>query len=139
MREILKKKITKSEVVQMHRDKWNWIADYIEKEKSRQFISGLESKYMIEHGKEENYNPCCEYNNQFNKYIRSYCTMCPIDWEAGGSWRCLVRGSLYMRISSQKYWEDQVKMARQIANLPEREDDPNISEVHIIKRSRKDG
>jgi hypothetical protein len=32
MREILKKKITKSEVVQMHRDKWNWIADYIEKE-----------------------------------------------------------------------------------------------------------
>ena len=32
MREILKKKITKSEVVQMHRDKWNWIADYIERE-----------------------------------------------------------------------------------------------------------
>ena len=64
--------------------------------------------------------------------------MCPIDWEAGGSRRCPVSGSLYMRILSQKHWEDQVKMARQIANLPEREDDPNISEVHIIKRSRKD-
>lgn len=118
----MNKRITKKEAVRKHRAMWNWIADYIEKKKEEQCIPELKSMYLEKQsGMVENNCYCCEY-------VRSICyeceKSCPVVWKPTLS--CCDPGGIYRKCIDALTWEEQAEIARQIANLSEREDDPEI-------------
>lgn len=119
--------LTKEKAIKLHRQLWNYIAD--ESERTGQMVSKSYAFYHFGWG----YNVkalcwCCEYCN-------SICSNCPVDWDANSCtgtrspydrWHdmqelCLVydgqNADLY-----KKYLKLYIKLAREIANLPERED-----------------
>lgn len=115
--------LTREEAVSEHRKMWNWIADKIEEEKRDQDIFDLKEEYCNREG----YNDirsdcfCCGYT----KYI---CDYCPIEWGNEVEYfMCLDKyedndyKGLYSLCCNESDWREQAKLARQIANLPERE------------------
>lgn len=115
--------LTREEAVSEHRKMWNWIADKIEEEKRDQDIFDLKEEYCNREG----YNDirsdcfCCGYT----KYI---CDYCPIEWGSEVEYyMCLDKyeayddKGLYSLCCNESDWREQAKLARQIANLPERE------------------
>lgn len=115
--------LTKREAVRKHRSMWNWIADYIEEKKEVQCIPELKLIYVQEHNEMSLLLCyCCEYNEQLDN---DDCKFCPVIW--GSNLSCSSREqSLYSRCLYETNWQKQADIARQIANLPEREDDPEI-------------
>lgn len=114
--------LTKKEAVRKHRSMWKWIADYIEEKKRVQCIPELKTLYLTEH------NEmllclcyCCEYKEQLDD---DDCKFCPVIW--GSNSGCYGEKSLYRQCMDATTWQKQAVIARQIANLPEREDDPSV-------------
>lgn len=115
--------LTREEAISEHRKMWNWIADEIEKEKRDQYIEGLKKEYCDREGYYIRSNCfCCEYT----KYI---CDYCPIEWKSEvEDSMCMQKyeedddEGLYALCCNELDWEEQAKLARQIANLPERQD-----------------
>ena len=116
-------KLTREEAISEHRKMWNWIADRIEEEKEYQDIEDLKIEYCDREGFDdiENNCFCCEYTN-------CVCEFCPIEWESeAGDYMCLDQykekdcKGLYMLCFDELDWKEQAKLARKIANLPERE------------------
>lgn len=116
--------LTREEAISKHRKMWNWIADRIEEEKEYQHINVLKKEYC--EGKGFYYVTsncfCCEYT----KYI---CDYCPIEWKSEvEDFMCMQKyeedddEGLYALCCNELDWEEQAKLARQIANLPERQD-----------------
>lgn len=116
-------KLTREEAILWHRKMWNWIADRIEEEKEYQDINYLKKEYCDIKGFhcETNNCFCCEYTN-------INCSLCPI--ECGSEVEYLMcldqykeydNEGLYLLCCDEKDREEQAKLARQIANLPERE------------------
>ena len=107
--------MTKQEAVANHRKMWNWIADQIEKAKRARNIDELKDYYVhYIYGEYVWFDCfCCEYDEE--QGIES-CTHCPLVWPDG---KC---GPLYGVCCMCSDYVKQVKFARQIANLPERED-----------------
>lgn len=115
--------LTKEEAVYNHRKLWNWIAE--ETEKRKEVV--LKEQYFSENGfihiKNDCY--CCEYEREF---LDDDCNHCPILWVAAGEEYkyCVARSSPYMKwiIASEivQDYRECAKYAREIANLPARED-----------------
>ena len=133
--------MTKQEAVENHRKMWNWIANQIEKDEELKDVIDLKQKYC------EIYNHyllhncfCCEYCNSFF-YLD--CSKCPVEWPSTASnFMCEFKDiesekndgcdGLWIECANMldepEYytWEEQAELARQIANLPERNVDNDI-------------
>lgn len=115
--------LTREEAISEHRKMWNLIADEIEKEKEYQDIEDLKIEYCDREGFDdiENNCFCCEYTN-------CVCEFCPIKWESKvENYMCVDKykeddyEGIYSICCDEEDWKEQAKLARQIANLPERE------------------
>ena len=113
----------KEEAVYNHRKLWNWIAE--ETEKRKEVV--LKAQYFYENGLSYIKNDCycCEYEQEF---LDDDCNHCPILWvSAGEKYKyCVAKSSPYMKwtIASEitQDYRECAKYAREIANLPARED-----------------
>lgn len=116
--------LTKREAVRKHRAMWNWIADYIEEKKEVQCIPTLKALYTSYHCDDvANDCYCCEYVVNTLKDRFTNCADCPIIWETDPDGIC---DGFYNPCLEAESWQEQANLARQIANLPEREDDPEF-------------
>lgn len=109
--------LTREQAITEHRKMWNWIADEIEKQKICKVIATLKRDYFI-----------LKYNEPFDAYCflclyvkqrHVGCNECPIKWEGG----CCINKKetgIYDRCIKSGTWQEQSALARQIANLPER-------------------
>lgn len=134
--------MTKKEAIKNHRDMWNWIADQIEKDKELKHIEDLKQDYCNDYTSGDyciQFNCfCCEYAKISNDYNFN-CNSCPVEWPSTTKeFMCEYKNNKSLKIgdcdglwiecadmvySPKSYtWEEQAKLARQIANLPERED-----------------
>lgn len=125
------KELSKEEAIRMHCKMWNWIAD--ETKKQRVIID--KSEYFEAHGIPESERPlhycyCCEYvyqetgevpdaDRKTAEELPEGCTdICPIDW--GANVDCMTDGSAFMQWCDTIEPEARAKLARIIAELPER-------------------
>ena len=112
-------KLTKSEAIANHRKMWNWIADETLKRKCKV----RKREYFETHGLTDvprNVCYCCEYS------CDESCSDCPIEW--GGEYgTCESKDNKGDRKGLYTLWYDEydyikaAELARQIAELPERE------------------
>ena len=119
--------LTKEQAIEGHRKMWNWIADKIEERKDTCIIKLLKSRYTIINeirGLTEKCF-CCEYNR---KQWCEDCSKCPLDWGSKTNrLMCTHKNKekdfkgLYSLCDYAKTWQEQVELARKIANLPVRE------------------
>lgn len=117
-------KLTREQTISGHRDMWKWIADMTEKLKSKiskeAYLRHINAK-RLEHN-------CflCEYNQKFKTHD---CSNCPLEW--GGvrrEFQCEVHvnesneysHAYYAQWRIAKDWQEAARLARIIANLPER-------------------
>jgi len=128
-------KLTKQQAITEHRKMWRWIAE--ETEKRKQIVK--KSEYLYIHGFNEFIACncfCCEYEEQQCCKQQSNfpnCHFCPIDWNsAATSYMCKDLTDMDDDYGLFAEWEDAVEygdwqtaaaLARQIAELPEREID----------------
>lgn len=114
--------LTREQAIAEHRKMWNWIADEIEKENHVFDIEELKDLYL---GVFKKMSICpiercflCEYSmEQLNKTGNGVtCDHCPVIKADG--YGCL--GGLHYEVCRSYTWQEQAKLARQIANLPER-------------------
>lgn len=104
---------------------WNWIADEIEKEKEVLNISNLKRIYCGDndlHLLSDCF--CCEYNKNVCRCVR-----CPLTWGEFDGCCNNEKTGLYDRVCDASTWQEQAKLARQIANLPERKDEEKVREA----------
>lgn len=126
-------KLSKEEAINEHRKMWNWIAEETIKRKT----IVTKDDYMHEAFKKEHpYRStpqslcfCCEYTRQQNES----CSKCPIEWPSYED-RCNVNNSpfyewdsivtsIQMRgVVTQNELKVLSSLAKDIANLPEKED-----------------
>lgn len=126
------KKLTREEAIQEHRKMWNWIAhetaitdrsvckfDFFKNQKEYDARRYLELP--------RNFCWCCEYNKQksLEENMRvSDCRFCPINWDQEHiPIACEKTHSLYRAWRETKDIFIKAQLAKQIANLPEREID----------------
>lgn len=121
--------LTKEEAIKRHRQLWNYIAD--ESERTGKPVSKKQVfAYFGWSFWTKSLCWCCEY-------CGSHCHKCPIKWPGNNGYICnnpespynklLVAESLYSDFyhnskKAEKYLNDYIKYAREIANLPERKD-----------------
>lgn len=122
--------LTKQEAIQKHRKMWNWIAEETEKRQEKV----REEEYFSENGIEnipykDSY--CCEYGVdqlQIGEY-EPKCKYCPIKWGRDVD-SCIylwdekenkVANGLYLRWYHSIDWQEAARLAREIANMPERD------------------
>lgn len=127
--------LTKKKAIEEHRKMWNWIADELEKPETRnkkETVHDLKVRY-----RNANYLDlfedcwCCEYDTQNidkQMYEHMRCKNCPLTWgtecdtdayycesgKDGGLWWNANQ------LSRDGEYEGASKLARQIANLPEK-------------------
>lgn len=110
--------LTREQAIAEHRKMWRWIAELIEKVKrcvnigdsKKEYLSMLKIKiYPID--------MCflCQYANEAD--VCFPCRHCPVEKPDGIG--CL--GGLYYKVCRAETWQEQAALARQIAELPERE------------------
>lgn len=111
-------KLTKQQAIEGHRKMWNWIADEIEKRKRVCIIIDLKMQYCEDNDLTlKNGCFCCEYDD-----MNYGCVKCPLDW-GKGKYCSTDKYSLYTRVAYADTWQEQAGLARQIANLPEKEEE----------------
>lgn len=119
-------KLTKEEAIKKHREMWNWIADETERTNccTSKFMY-FESKNISSKEIPYHYCYCCEYADQRVKG----CMYCPIDWGSlANNYFCCDKYKdfddlgLFIEWSLTYDIKDAIRLARQIANLPEREE-----------------
>ena len=123
--------LTREEAIANHRKMWNWIADETERRK----VPVLKHEYFNFVGLAHIHNSCfcCEYTR--NKAYKVDCSFCPIDFDSKASFYMCERKyfafdykgiyALWVDKVSEKEnfdWQNAAKLAREIANLPERGD-----------------
>lgn len=115
--------MTKEEAIRQHRAMWNWIADQTEKREKKVY----KIDYFLENKIIGVVCSCfaCEYADQqtTDKYL---CDACPIQFlqaeeetRYGGPY-CCRKGSPYAAWDGFEDCWEAAKLAREIANLPER-------------------
>lgn len=109
-------RLTKNQAIKRHRNMWNYIADKIEKAEHVLDIDCLKIEYLESKGIQYILNHCflCAY-----AMGKGGCDVCPLEPNnaTGG---CL--GGLYFDCKNAETWTEQAALARQIVNLPEREE-----------------
>lgn len=114
--------LTKEQTIEEHRKMWNWIADQYEKG-SVQDCFDLEKTYLEDKYKDVECDRfCCEYDDYHGDYD---CDSCPLDW---GSESRTCSNGLYSKLCKSTQiegfdYKKAEKLARKIANLPERKND----------------
>lgn len=120
--------MTKQEAIKNHREMWNWIADKIEKEEMVLNVYELKKQYCKQFRKFWTRNFCflCGYASDYG------CSKCPVKWPStADEYMCEDNGKggdglwiecYDMHDKGYTDWQKQAKLARQIANLPEKED-----------------
>lgn len=125
-------KLTFDEAIENHRKMWNWIAD--ETEKRKRCIEKLD--YFDENNIEYCHSLCfcCQYAKDNSDVVKEGkgkkdCRLCPVDWgtiaEEYDKSQCYQHDTLYdsrCKSLSQDDWQSAAKYAREIANLPSREE-----------------
>lgn len=133
-------KLTKQQAIQEHRKMWNWIADQY-KTGNNNNVYTLKAMYKHEEYPKETiwaYCFCCDF--AWEKEVES-CRACPVIWGADNEvikFMCEFesihelngfeeRTGLYAQINRMTHKKDfdnfeAERLAREIANLPERED-----------------
>lgn len=116
--------MTKQECIENHRKMWNWIADETEKRKDivrkDEYFEAMRIPY--------------EWRPLFECYACDFCKTncenCPIDW--GGGKKCYTDNSPFNKwgealvlgsITPLKYYKEAARFAREIANLPWKNDE----------------
>lgn len=133
-------KLTKKEAIAHHRKMWNWIADRLEEHHRGCDVHMYKAKYIKENFP---YNDikhncfCCQYAAQeVDDIFKHFCIYCPLRWgtEANTDAFFCEQGNLSLFDSDEKYglwsyaqklteyycYDEAAKVARQIANLPEK-------------------
>ena len=131
-------KLTKEQAIEEHRKMWNWIADQYE-EGCTADVYALKEEYM-QKGELEGHILhncfCCEYATQSieaegeSRFLK--CSKCPVIWGTEMFdilFPCEHYNSKYQLLKSESCKLDKlnvnselcVRLAREIANLPERE------------------
>ena len=117
--------LTREEAIANHRKMWNWIAD--ETERLERVV--LKPEYFKEHNISHNDFPvhfcyCCDFDSQ--SLSLPLCSACPINWGVDTEIKaCCNKKSSYKKwVTVVKHysddWKSAAKLAREIANLPER-------------------
>ena len=128
-------KLTKEEAIANHRKMWNWIAD--ETERLERIVSKAE--YFQKHNISNYDIPphscyCCAFDLQY--WALPLCGACPINWGVNTEiTSCIIEESAFCSKKESPFrkwvtvvnyypddWERAAKFAREIANLPEREE-----------------
>ena len=122
--------LTKEQAIEEHRKMWRWIAEETEK---RQWIVDKDD-YIKQYFPDKHiYNNCfcCAYGDEQDKHgdFRSgMCTYCPIEWKSKSNHFMCVRKEfvsdnkgLFRLWADTADWKESAKIAKQIAELPERE------------------
>lgn len=108
--------LSKEEAIRNHRDMWNWIANETLKRKRTIFKEDYFVAINIDYDDiPENYCYCCEYAYSYNPCYNT----CPIHWSGDKS--CINASSEYFLWVQEENYIKSAELARQIANLPERE------------------
>lgn len=116
-------KLTREQAIAERRKMWRWIAEEIENRRRCVDLRICKGRYLAEkkYGEIRPINDCflCEYDfqDQFDK--SKPCQKCPVKVKKEGE-GCL--GGLYYKVKRADTWQEQAALARQIAELPERED-----------------
>lgn len=120
--------LTREEAIANHRKMWNWIADETERRKA----SVSKSDYLHDTLFRDIINDCfcCEYS--FQKPGCESCRLCPLDW--GSNQKSIMCENIrsysdqeglyadWCDFKRKNDWRNAAKIAREIANLPERRD-----------------
>ena len=121
-------KLTREEAIANHRKMWNWIADETKRRKA--IVS--KSYYLHNTMWRDMVNECfcCEYS--FQKFGCESCRNCPLDWGSNQeSFMCEnirsyndLKGlyANWIDFITRNDWRNAAKIARAIANLPERKE-----------------
>lgn len=116
---------TKKEAIAEHRKMWNWIANMIKQRGTVIDVERYKKNYCDNHGygnSVENYCFLCEYVTANG----IECKNCALIWGSHEEDECCQTFGrsigLYSKVIHPETWQAQEKFARQIANLPERED-----------------
>ena len=140
--------LTKEEAITHHRKMWNWIADRLEEHHPGYDVYMYKEEYMEENFPNNNIKNdcfCCHYAAQENDgdYLTNFCVNCPLIWgtetntneffcEKGNCDIPIKDLSLFdphekyglwnyaQRLTENHCYDEAAKVARQIANLPER-------------------
>lgn len=125
--------LTKEKAIEEHRKMWNWIANELLKPETQTHnlsVYDLKTKYCNKHGVNILHNCwCCEYDYQF---ADDTCMNCPLIWGTEseledyfceGDMDKTIEGlwSIADEHSNHGEYEGASKLARQIANLLEKE------------------
>lgn len=124
-----KKIYSKEEILDHHREAWNWIASKCEKGTHKnQSVYEMLEYYCSEHDLPGS-DPCCIYESiiRITTGIEDTCKYCPILWGTEDKYvymYCTAHGNgLYEQAQEASYardYESVRKIALQIANLPEK-------------------
>lgn len=111
--------LTREQAIAGHRKMWRWIAEEIKYREEVCTIQYLKLEYLCTKGYRLK-DGCflCEYTK--NRACRCYC--CPVSVPPGRKEIKACLGGLYYECSAASDWMEQYIFARQIAELPERED-----------------
>lgn len=104
--------LTREQAIAEHRKMWRWLAENPTKRKIEYIFDEL-SKRNINTGEMINQCFLCTYTG-------AHCESCPLDW--GSATNCCDEGnaSLFKKWIHARSIEEKAKLARQIAELPER-------------------
>ena len=120
--------MTKQEAIENHRKLWSWLADTAEKEnrvvEKEEYFCEFKLPFI------ENDCCCCEYTLQFDTKHDGFfvmCSHCPVMWKSNNRTNEFMceKGGEYSEWKEALFRKDVpefIRLARIIANLPERED-----------------
>lgn len=122
------KKLTKEQAIAEHRKMWRWIAvETLKREKMVYKEDYLEKYFPDEDICYDCF--CCEYGKQkTNSEEDIRCNFCPLDWGSDCSTtQCIDKSypaddNLFILWEFTSDWKFAAKLAKQIAELPERKD-----------------
>ncbi len=111
--------LTREQAIENHRKMWHWIADATKK----YHIKAKKVYYFVFHEL-----PLIRSNCFLCDYCDMVCNNCPLDWGSNSAMPCIDRNTfgdqegLYSKWRDCYEWQECARLARQIANLPEKED-----------------
>lgn len=133
-----KMELTIEQAITEHRKMWNWIADKIIRLKKLIDVYSYKKEYLYRKRLFDIDRYCflCDYCRQNRKRFE-VCEKCPLDWGdvsnrnfypcEGDAYSQDERDyGLWWKCQKAKTWEEQARIAREIANLPEKKYGKNL-------------